>query len=104
MGWSRFADRALARANALQDGFLLVRLENDLKEAASQTRSIPRPPSTYNVIEAGNVAFQVVEADPDGGEPHVIAAFTTRAAAIEWLTDLRGVRRALSDINDFPTN
>jgi hypothetical protein len=43
-----------------------------------------------------------IEAQPDGGEPRVLAAFTTRASATEWLADLLGIPRASGDIKDFP--
>jgi hypothetical protein len=95
MGWSQLVDHALARANRLQDDFLLLGLENDLKEAANRQSdaTLPWPPNAYSVIEAGNAGFQVIEARPDGGEPRVLAAFTTRAAATEWLADHLGIPR-----------
>src|ERR1700727_2277530 len=92
MGWPRLACRAFARANRLQDYFLLLGFENDVKEAINRQAgaNIRRPPDAYSVIGAGNAGFQVIEAPPDGGEPRVVVAFATRAAAAEWLSGLTG--------------
>jgi hypothetical protein len=104
MGWSRLVDHALARANRLQDDFLLLGLENDLKEAPRQTSAtLFGPPNAYSVIQAGNAGYHVIEAQPDGSEPRVLAAFTTRAAATEWLADHLGIPRPPDDnTKDFP--
>jgi hypothetical protein len=104
MGWSRLVDHALARANRLQDDFLLLGLENDLKAAANRQTdaALPGAPNAYSVIEAGNAGFQVIEVQPDGGEPRVLAAFTTRAAATDWLSDLLGLPKASDDVEDYP--
>jgi hypothetical protein len=105
MGWSRLVDHALARANRLQDDFLLLGLETDLKAAANRQTdsSLPWPPNAYSVIEAGTAGFQVIEAQPAGGEPRVLAAFTTRVAATEWLADHLGIPKPPGDnARNFP--
>jgi len=104
MGWSQLADHALACANRLQDDCLLLGLENYLKEAANRQTdaTLSWPPSAYRVIESGSAGFQVIETQPEGGEPRVLAAFTTRAAATDWLSDLLGLPKTSDDVQDYP--
>jgi hypothetical protein len=105
MGSSRLVDLALDRANRLHDDSLLLGLEIELRKAGHRPpgATVPGPPNAYSVIEAGNAGFQVIEARPDGGEPRVLAAFTTRGAATEWLADHLGLPKPPGDdIKDFP--
>ena len=46
--------------------------------------------NAYSVVKGG-IGFQVIESRPNGGEPRVLAAFVTQAAAIEWLGTLLGM-------------
>jgi hypothetical protein len=91
MGGPRFVHHAIGRASLIRDDFLRLGFEDEPIVAVDRQvgATLPAPPGAYSVIEAGTAGFQVIEARSNG-EPRVLAAFTTRAAAVEWLADRLG--------------